>query len=95
MSLFREKPRLVDARRWQGDLDEGRALAAWCHGRFEAEVLDINGDVFRSARIRIDSVDGPWWATAGGWVLQHTNGRFYTLTDEAFHARYERAEGAW
>ncbi len=80
------KPVTVQAMRWvPGDLLQAGVMVGW---------LMSNGVTFRhpsgqgdTTTLLVDEESEP--LQPGGWVVRHTDGRFETLTDDEFLARYQ------
>jgi len=81
MPLFRKKPVVIEAVRWEGDnLSEIQ--------RFYKRDSILAGD-----KIIIKTLEGAMTADVGDWIIRGVKGEFYPCKPDIFEATYEKVEG--
>ena len=81
MGSYRKKPVVIEARHFAGacDMDERRAIAAWCGG-----ALSLDGTF-----LKIPTLEGAMTANLYDWVIRGVKGEFYPCKPDIFAATYE------
>lgn len=80
MTLYRNKPVVIEAVEYLGNFDQ--KLAEWCGG-----VVVGMGQGF--AKIEIRTLEGAMTASPGDYIIKGTQGEFYPCKPDIFVARYE------
>lgn len=75
-------PVTIEARRWDGTIDSGRAIIDWAG---EAEIRWTNET---PQRLRIYTLEGEMAANPGDWIIKGTLGEYYPCKDAVFQAKY-------
>jgi len=74
----RKKPVVVDAVRWDGDVEK---------------LVELMGVVtLNFGRVVIYTPEGAMYANAGDWIIKGVKGEFYPCKPDIFEATYERVE---
>lgn len=85
MTLFRKKPVVVEARRFETNNDDGShldELVAWIGGQGRHD----------NTLVYIDTLEGTMTALVGDWIIRGVAGEFYPCKPDIFAATYEPAE---
>ncbi|MCH4543176.1 hypothetical protein [Ochrobactrum sp. A-1] len=89
MALFRKKPVVVEARKFDAVyLNEQEQLADWCGGRLRGVKLHVQDRV-----IQIDTLEGEIEASFGDWIIKGVKGEFYPCKPDVFDLTYEAVDG--
>lgn len=82
MGKFRKKPVVIDAWRWDGDVD---ALNAWIDSvGFPHRFRPSSGGA-----LRIQTLEGDMTASLGDWIIRGVKGEYYPCKPDIFEATYE------
>lgn len=88
MGLYRKKPVVIEARRFDAtSLHDQEQLADWCGGRLRGTKLAANERV-----IQIDTLEGEIEASFGDWIIKGVKGEFYPCKPDIFDLTYEGAD---
>ena len=96
MALYRKKPVVVEARRFdlQASKDSdtlqdafSTALEQWCHGSIRGVRLPPGNRV-----LQIQTLEGEMNARVGDWIIKGVKGEFYPCKPDIFEATYEEVE---
>lgn len=87
VARYRKRPVVVDAIQWHPHEN--------C-----AEVAEFLGDAFDpedcsdplTETYKIDTLEGPMWASAGDWIIRGVEGEHYPCKPSIFAATYEPEE---
>ncbi len=86
MPMFRKKPLVIEARRFNSILiDDQELVAGWCHGKLRGTKLPPEERV-----IQIQTLEGEIEASFGDWVICGIAGEFYPCKPDIFDATYEQ-----
>ena len=90
MPMFRKKPVVIEARRWDGSLNGAAHLCGWMNG----PVYDGDptaGYVYNNDGVSdflIATLEGDHQVTSGDWIIKGVAGEFYPCKPEIFDATY-------
>ena len=85
MPKFRKKPVVVDAVRWDGNMDTIEPLLAKSTTRSVCQEL---GD----PTLVIPTLEGEMRAEVGDWIIRGVRGELYPIKPDIFEATYEPVE---
>ncbi len=82
MPLFRKKPVVIEARKYDPDLDPTEAISvgAWC-----------GASVWHGMAMEVPTLEGSLSASPGDWIIRGVAGEFYPCKPSIFAATYEPA----
>ena len=84
MQKFRRKPTEVEAVQWTGGDDNfTKVIGPWMNGA--GRLFRINGVTKIIVRCEDEPDDS---ADVGDWIVRMPNGRFYSVSDDAFKQTY-------
>jgi hypothetical protein len=87
MPKFRQKPVVIDAFQWRGDIS---ALLAWDREHGPSGVQFGLGAVFGlGAGISMPTLEGEMHGQGGDWIIKGVKGEFYLCKPDIFAATYE------
>ena len=88
MPRFRKKPVVIEAERWNPELDltgAGR-VAEWMQRN------GVNSHVNVNHAVSITTLEGVMVADVGDWIIKGVKGEFYPCKPDIFEATYEKVE---
>jgi hypothetical protein len=83
---FRQKPVVVEARRWDGTQRDATNLVTWIHHN---GMLAYYESVDGEGRIVINTLTGPDYASPQDWVVKGVLSEFRPVRDEIFQLTHE------
>jgi hypothetical protein len=102
MARFRKKPVVIEARQFNGQVEEVLALEMWgvplvlcptCGGCGEVEgEYGTKGCVCMNGLIFIKTLEGVMSAFDGDWIIKGVKGEFYPCKSDIFDATYEAVD---
>jgi hypothetical protein len=78
MPMFRKRPIVVEARRFE-NVDSGSVIATWCGASNQAN----------PEAIEIPTLEGTMRASLGDWIIRGVHGEFYPCKPDIFDLTYE------
>lgn len=88
MSLFRKKPVVIEARKFDGE--NSTEIVLWAHDGFPPEANSIiTLDIGNGLQIR--TLEGFHRANPGDWIIKGVKGEFYPCKPDIFEMTYEPA----
>ena len=88
MPLFRKKPVVIEARRYDGSDDSAREVVEWALS-YKANAYQSD---FDAAYIRIATREGEMLGSPGDWIIRGVKDEFYPCKPDIFDATYEPAD---
>ncbi len=85
--LFRKKPVVIEAIRWDGDFETQLALVTWSEAAIEGYRDSPRGPY----KLSIRTLEGTMTASVGDWIVKGTSGEFYPVKPDIFEQTYEYA----
>ena len=95
---YRKKPVVIEAFRWTGGPDQTEdptwAIDAMRKPREEVGAMRIEKrySELRTRYVRIQTLEGPIWASPGDFIIQGVQGEPYPCKPDIFEATYEPVE---
>ena len=86
--LFRKKPVVIEAKRWDGDNDY--ELMMWAHKGLDAMTNSII--LYNGYGLTIRTLEGEMRADVGDMIIKGVKGEFYPCKPDIFEATYEPVE---
>jgi len=89
MAKFRKKPVVIEAKRWDGDVD---AMEKWLEemgGEPDSILIDEEGE--GEEAVVIVTLEGEMRGSLGDWIIRGVKGEFYPCKPDIFAATYEPA----
>jgi hypothetical protein len=85
MAMFRKKPVVIEAHRFDGTLESKTKLET------EFGVTTVDAKIHHGELIawRIGTLEGPHEVSPGDWIIRGVNGEFYPCKPDIFEAMYE------
>jgi hypothetical protein len=88
MGKFKKKPVVIEAKQWDGTLEEATSIIDW--------ILENEGVAryshYEKAVIGIDTLEGTMLAQVGDWIIKGLAGEFYPCKNEIFKNSYEQVD---
>lgn len=86
---YRKRPVVVEAVRWYGGEEDGRAIVDWItDGGGDAAIAYLAGD---PVSVSIVTLEGVMRATPGDWIIRGVQGEYYPCRSDIFDLTYELA----
>ena len=91
MPMFRKKPVVVEARRWDGSLNGAAHLCEWMNDAPGPDDDPNASYVYNHDGVSdflIATLEGDHQVTPGDWIIKGVAGEFYPCKPEIFDATY-------
>ena len=91
MPMFRKKPVVIEARRWDGSLNGAAHLCEWINGT-SPESDPVGSYVYNTDGVDdflIVTLEGDHRVTPQDWIIKGVAGEFYPIKPDIFDATYD------
>ena len=89
MQKFKKKPVVIDAVKWNGDVDLADRIAdEWMDVDSDRTIVTHDGN----DSLFIETLEGEMEAKVGDWIIRGVAGELYPCKPDIFEATYELAE---
>lgn len=90
--LWRKRPVIVQATRWEGWVEDATRVIEWALTRSDCSIRYHEANASRPPRLAIDTLEGTMFAVQGDWIICGVQGELYPCKPDIFDATYEAVE---